>query len=151
MAHPLKNYPDKICEHCGKVFNRRRFGDRLDDCGRYQKRRFCSLKCSGYKENPKDRTSFCKRAQEFKRTVCEICGITENLEVHHKDGDITSNTEKNTQTLCHPCHMRLHWKLRKRGIVFGSHKKQSTQIVSTDLKPSATQSCQESHAKSSEQ
>ena len=47
---------------------------------------------------------------------CQICGSTQNLDVHHKDnggphikGRGTDNSLSNLQTLCHRCHLQLHY------------------------------------------
>ena len=62
-----------------------------------------------------------QRALQWRKDSCEECGTCEKLDAHHSDGNITNNSKKNIKTLCHSCHMKLHWSLRKRGIVFGSH------------------------------
>jgi hypothetical protein len=148
MPRLLKTCPDKTCEFCGTHFNRRRFGTRLEDYGRFQTRRFCSISCAESKHSPTDRGTFCKRAQAFKQASCDLCGSKQSLDVHHEDGDIANNTAENTRTLCHSCHMKLHWKLRKRGIVFGSHKRPYPHVASPDSKPSETPSSRKSHTKS---
>jgi hypothetical protein len=38
---------------------------------------------------------------------CTLCASTENLCVHHIDGDVTNNDPANLQTVCATC----HWKL----------------------------------------
>lgn len=49
-----------------------------------------------------------------KGAACEICGITEGLDLHHVDGagpHLTENPNNypgNLQVLCHKCHIRLH-------------------------------------------
>ena len=68
-----------------------------------------------------------ERAKKHRKAHCEICDGTEKLDAHHKDGNIKNNSPENLQTLCHQCHMKLHWKLRKRGIVYGSHTQQFSQ------------------------
>lgn len=149
MPRPSKACPDKMCEFCGKPFNRRRFGTRLEDYGRFLTRRFCSISCAESKPFPMDRRTFCKRAQEFRKASCDLCGSKQNLDVHHEGGDIRNNTAENTRTLCHSCHMKWHWKLRKRGVVFGAHKRPYRVVESPDSKPSATLSSRKSPTKSS--
>jgi|GEM_PF-1747917 len=141
MPQPLKIYPDKICKHCKKPFNRKKFPSGWEDSGRYLKREYCSQSCANSKSEPTDRTTYHLRAGIFLEDFCEACGTKENLEVHHINGDIQENTKENTMTLCHPCHMKLHWKLRKRGIVYLTYKMQFGQIESKDLKHSETPSC----------
>ncbi len=51
------------------------------------------------------------------KNSCEECGDTENLCVHHKNGNHQDNRKENLQVLCSPCHSRHHkrewWAKRK--------------------------------------
>ena len=87
----------------------------------------CSQSCGNSLANPTDRTTYHLRAQKFKKRFCETCGTDKNLDAHHKDSNIKNNTETNIQTLCHPCHMKLHWQQKKL-------TKTITKIGWTDLK-----------------
>lgn len=57
--------------------------------------------------------------------TCQICGSTLNLDVHHKDnggphikGNETDNSLSNLVTLCHRCHLKLHYNvLGKAGYI----------------------------------
>jgi len=40
------------------------------------------------------------------RYACRKCGATDDLEVHHVDGDWRNNELGNLITLCHDCHPR---------------------------------------------
>lgn len=42
----------------------------------------------------------------LKLEKCEICGHTESLELHHKNGDHTDNRLDNLQILCANCHYK---------------------------------------------
>lgn|SRR3990167_3073529 len=42
--------------------------------------------------------------------ICEHCGITENICIHHKDENIENNNLNNLQPLCRSCHARHHIK-----------------------------------------
>ena len=42
------------------------------------------------------------------RHMCQLCGLTTDLEVHHVDHDPFNNAWSNLLTLCRPCHMRHH-------------------------------------------
>lgn len=42
----------------------------------------------------------------LKKSTCEICGYTENLELHHINGDHNDNRLENLQILCPNCHAK---------------------------------------------
>jgi hypothetical protein len=48
---------------------------------------------------------------------CSLCNSTKNLCVHHIDGNHENNSLKNICILCMSCHSKLHWKIRKNGII----------------------------------
>jgi len=57
-----------------------------------------------------------KRCLDRDNHTCQICGATANLDVHHKDnggyhikGRETDNNISNLTTLCHRCHLKLHY------------------------------------------
>lgn len=105
--------PDKICPICGKVFNRKRFNGVLEDSTRYKTRITCSQSCGNSKIEPTSKSAFRSKAKKFKTLICEMCGTTKNLDAHHVDRNIKNNTPENIKTLCHPCHMKSHWRRRK--------------------------------------
>ena len=43
----------------------------------------------------------------FKDTKCCLCGETENLQLHHIDGDTENNWKNNLLTACRHCHLEL--------------------------------------------
>lgn len=45
---------------------------------------------------------------------CELCGSSENLQVHHRDLDKSNNSPDNAQVLCLPCHQEAHGMWTKR-------------------------------------
>src|SRR3990167_5969619 len=110
MPRPSRKLPDKTCPVCGKQFNRRRFNGVLEDSTRYKTRHTCSQSCGNSRINPKARETHHLRARKFKKRMCEMCGTEKKLDAHHADGNIKNNTPKNIKTLCHPCHMKLHWR-----------------------------------------
>jgi len=46
-----------------------------------------------------------KEIKELYNYECGECGLTENLEVHHIDGDFTNNEKSNLKYLCKKCHI----------------------------------------------
>lgn len=46
--------------------------------------------------------------------VCNDCGGTDNLAIHHINGDHNDNSQANLMCLCNSCHARLHISKRKR-------------------------------------
>jgi len=129
MPRIVKSCEERFCKNCGVLLERKRFNGRLEDYTAFLKRNSCSRSCGNSREEPQDRTTFLVRARHFRGKLCEICGSLENLDSHHLDGDIRNNSKENIQTLCHRCHMKLHWKLRRHGIVYGSHNERNEQIV----------------------
>jgi len=51
------------------------------------------------------RTAIKKNGTKFK---CNECGTDEQIEIHHKDTDITNNSIDNLIPLCRHCHIELH-------------------------------------------
>jgi thymidylate synthase ThyX/DNA-directed RNA polymerase subunit M/transcription elongation factor TFIIS len=48
--------------------------------------------------------------QKHMKSHCEICGIKNNLEVHHIDNNRSNNYPENLITTCKSCHQRIHYK-----------------------------------------
>lgn len=51
------------------------------------------------------------------KDACVSCATTENLCIHHKDGDHYNNTPDNLEVMCMSCHSSMHkaewWRSRK--------------------------------------
>ena len=105
--------PEKYCERCGLRLQRKRYGNDLEDMGRFLTRRFCSLRCSnsrgirsqGLKQQH-------KISLTFRKERCESCGRRpdnpQHLHVHHINEDWTDHRPENLKTLCVGCHLILH-------------------------------------------
>src|SRR3990167_4416255 len=100
----------KTCEICLADFTRKRFGARLEDLTRFKLRKTCSQSCGNSRKNPSHKTTYHLRARALLKDFCEKCKTSSNLEAHHIDKNYKNNTEWNIQTLCHSCHMKLHWR-----------------------------------------
>lgn len=44
----------------------------------------------------------------YKNRECAACDATENIDVHHIDGDRTNNAIDNLEPLCEDCHTEVH-------------------------------------------
>ena len=109
LAKQAKKTESKICKKCGKEFQRRRFGKRLEDYTRWSQRLYCSKQCSYIRKPMEDKSSYHRLARTFLSPCCNTCQSTENLDIHHKDKNWKNNEMSNLVTLCHSYHMKLHW------------------------------------------
>ncbi len=113
IGYPLKDYPERKCKICGKVF-KPKLGHQLN----------CSKEC---KENWKVSVRRKNRPeQDYLDTVsrCEFCGLTNRLAlvVHHING-IESD---DFMVLCANCHAIYH---RTVGRDFKSERRDKKEIV----------------------
>ena len=46
--------------------------------------------------------------------ICSVCGTTEDVCVHHIDGDHNNESLDNLQWVCRSCHAKLHAEQRRR-------------------------------------
>jgi len=49
-----------------------------------------------------------EKCLQEKGEKCSECGATEDIEVHHIDGDRWNNRLENLIPLCHDCHQAVH-------------------------------------------
>lgn len=53
----------------------------------------------------------------IEKELCNRCGSTDQLVIHHRDGVHTNNVLENLEVLCSPCHSSHHkqewWEVRK--------------------------------------
>jgi hypothetical protein len=53
------------------------------------------------------------------KKVCDHCGATEDLGIHHRNDDHYDNRPENLQVLCNSCHISLHktayWEAKRNG------------------------------------
>ena len=110
LAKQAKKTESKTCLKCGSKFNRRRFGSRLEDYTRWKARKYCSKQCNYIRPNGNSKGNYHLLARSYANQSCNTCGSTDNLDVHHKDRNYKNNEMKNLETLCHSCHMKLHWR-----------------------------------------
>ncbi len=116
MTHQ-KVYESRDCEFCGKTYHRKRDrSGRLEDLGKFNRRRFCSVSCSAKRRRPREITQARREAQRHNAGKCEVCTAVLETLVHHVDGDSDNNEPDNRQTLCLYCHSFWHAMLRRVGL-----------------------------------
>lgn len=106
----IKPTPTKICEACGKEFERTRYNGRMEDSGRFAARRNCSQACANTRRVAQANTHRWRARKIAQPKECRDCGATTKLHVHHDDRDVTNNDPANLIVLCASCHLRLHWR-----------------------------------------
>jgi len=113
MPHKRTPDPEKFCHYCKKPLERKTINGRLEDRTVFLRRKYCNKACFGKAIVQEHVTAgaYHKRAVNFRKTTCEMCGARENLHAHHMDGDISNNVKLNIQTLCASCHLKHHWKI----------------------------------------
>lgn len=101
----------KTCEYCGTPMERKRYNGRLEDNGAFRKRRYCSSYCSGlgHMDEEPSLAALRKRYRFLRGDMCETCGDTTMLGLHHVDGNPAHNDSTNLMTLCASCHTKWHW------------------------------------------
>lgn len=114
-----KPTPEKYCQFCGKKLERKQYKNSREDLTSFSMRKYCDTTCM--------RKAFVKKGHNQQRwraahasaqkivflienrpKVCEICGATQNVDIHHKDGNHQNNTSENLMLVCRRCHMKLH-------------------------------------------
>jgi len=65
-----------------------------------------------YKHKEDRSENYCRVAYEVHRIErkCLICGTTERIHIHHKDGNRKNNEKENLMPLCVSCHTYVHWR-----------------------------------------
>ena len=101
-----------ICIHCGKELVQKRFSSGvLESPSMLARRKFCDRTCMAVhrkKETCSSQSHSRMKAANTAAATCEICGATEDLQVHHVDENPRNNAPSNLRTLCRSCHRRCH-------------------------------------------
>lgn len=113
--------PVKRCSYCGEEMHRTRFASgRLEDLSAFTRRKYCCWDCmrKGFVKVGADTKQLYRNSHssaekiafliQGKDKVCEKCGSTKSIDVHHIDGDRNNNTPGNLMVLCRSCHMKEH-------------------------------------------
>lgn len=111
MAYSIKPDPIKFCGQCGAQLTRKRYNGRREDRARFLSRRYCDQTCASLGRLKTDPTEAAirKRYLRFRGHICEKCGTTEHLGLHHIDLNPANNELSNLMTLCDSCHTKWHW------------------------------------------
>lgn len=116
MAGKRKETPEKYCLYCNKKLERKRLpnGD-LEYLKHFNARKYCDQQCMADMFRGRKKTSdpswytAHERARRIKvADKCEICGSTQNVDVHHIDCDWKNNEINNLQAVCRSCHNKIH-------------------------------------------
>jgi len=112
MMVPQKIDPPRNCAHCGAMLTRKRFNGRLEDRGVFLRRKHCGEACSSIasRSATPSRSALYKHSAKLRKSACEDCGSTGDLDLHHVDENPTNNDPQNLMTLCDACHTRWHWR-----------------------------------------
>jgi hypothetical protein len=110
----LSKWTEFMCLYCNTLFI----------ANIHSNRKFCSIKCKGLwqsennkrENNPnwkplKERINVNKMVRRMlieEMKSCEICGISDQLQIHHKDKNRKNNDRKNLMVLCINCHSDEH-------------------------------------------
>lgn len=132
----IKQTPEKYCAYCGVKMERKIYASKLEDFGAFMRRKYCCRDCmrknfvktnAAYQNNREAHASARKLVYliDEREKVCEICGSTKNIDVHHKDGDFHNNSKENLMLVCRSCHMKLHRPVQKVCVVCGKECKRT--------------------------
>ena len=109
--------PERRCEYCGAPLVHH--GKEMPI--QFSRRRFCNRQCQGHAQRVSDAVAADRTLSTHARRLllpfCERCGTSLGLEIHHVNGNRRQNESANVRTLCHPCHMRVHFEMSGRAPV----------------------------------
>lgn len=115
-----KPTPEHYCAYCGKKMERKRFPNGTpESIPLFLRRKYCNRECmrrAFVKTNGEGQSwsSAHHSAREIeylingREKVCEVCGSTRNVDIHHKDGNHQNNDESNLMLVCRSCHNKIH-------------------------------------------
>ena len=129
MGRKVKETPVRYCQYCGEKLERKVFSKgRLEDIAAFCKRKYCNRECMRkdwltIKRNNQNYRSAHATSQKINELIlqehaCELCGSTQNLDVHHIDENYHNNEITNLMVLCRGCHMKQH-KSKSKCIICG--------------------------------
>lgn len=109
---PMTMNPPRFCQVCSGPLVRKRFANSLEDRSRFLKRQHCGRSCMARAMVQEDdkitRSAHQTRARKLRGLVCNRCGSTTDLSIHHENRVWTDHRPQNLTTLCSSCHTTLH-------------------------------------------
>lgn len=123
----------KYCAFCKALMNRKRYkSGALESNLHFRRRKYCDRDCmkkaftlskDQHSTESNSRANARLRMEYFlKYDKCQNCGGTNNLDVHHNDGDPFNNRLNNLTLLCRSCHIKEHRGGKKCVICGDKHK-----------------------------
>lgn len=114
-----KPTPEKYCEYCGKKLERKQYPNSREDVSLFMRRKYCDIECMRRAFVIKDASNQGWESAhasarkivhliEQRDVVCELCGSTKNVDIHHKDFNHQNNSSDNLMLVCRSCHLKLH-------------------------------------------
>lgn len=130
----IKPTPEHYCAYCGKKMERKMLPNGERECiPLFLRRKYCDRECmrKAYVKKDASEQSWSEAHGsarkivyliENREKVCEICGSTVNVDIHHKDGNHQNNDSENLMLVCRSCHNKLH---RQKSVckICGSQRK----------------------------
>ena len=120
MVGVTSKLKERVCPYCGKTLKRKQYSNgQWESDLQFSIRKYCDRECmkrafvernganQDYSSAHHSSRKIVYLIDERKR-VCELCGSTKNIDVHHKDGNFQNNSQDNLVTVCRSCHMKIH-------------------------------------------
>lgn len=116
MSMPRKTTPEKYCQFCAKLLERKRWRNGvLESLLHFNRRKFCDMTCFAKdldvrptKTDVKFSGAHWHSRKEVPPGPCQRCGAENALDVHHLDGDYRNNSLTNLERICRSCHNKVH-------------------------------------------
>jgi 6-pyruvoyltetrahydropterin/6-carboxytetrahydropterin synthase len=89
---------EDICLKCNKVFYKPATSSQ----------KFCCEECYREYKHDNKKENLSEYILKKYNYSCILCGSTENIRVHHIDGNRENNTEENLGVVCESCHRKIH-------------------------------------------
>jgi len=102
----------KFCAHCSTPLERKRYNGTLESNNVFRRGKYCDLRCFGMnkRKTAPTKSALYKRAAKLRKPLCENCGTSSSLDLHHIDHNPSNNQPSNVMTLCSSCHTSWHWR-----------------------------------------